>query len=536
MRTLFYNGRVFTGCGEMQQAFFVENGCFSHVGTDQQMLALAWAGDELVNLNGAFVCPGFNDSHMHLLNLGNAMAMCNLAGAESLAALQQRLCVYLQENSLAPGEWLLGRGWNQDLFSPATGMPTRWDLDKVSTRHPICIVRCCGHALSVNSLALEMLQLNEHTPCPPGGTLEKDSRGRLTGILLDGAMPLVQGRLPVPGVPQLKNMLRAAMRRLNKTGVTSCHSDDLITFDHVPWQDVLAAYQELDAAGEMTVRVYQQCQFTAPEALQAFLDTGLNTGAGTPFFKIGPLKMLGDGSLGARTAFLRDGYADAPGEHGLVLFTQEQFDQMISLAHRNGMQCAIHVIGDGVLDRVLAAYEKAFAAHPRPDHRSGLIHVQLTRPDQLEKIRALSLHAYVQTVFLDYDSHIVHARAGSLADTSYAFRTLLEKGVSLSNGTDCPVEDPNPFRGIQCAVTRRPLDGSLPPYRPEEKLTVEEALLSYTAAGARASFEENVKGKIAPGMAADFALLSANPFLAAPETLSAITVQALWLNGRPLPL
>lgn len=206
---------------------------------------------------------------------------------------------------------------------------------------------------------------------------------------------------------------------------------------------------------------------------------------------------------------------------------------MIGLAHRNGMQCAIHVIGDGILDRVLNAYEAAFARCEARDHRSGVVHVQLTRPDQLERMQRLKLHAYVQTVFIDYDSHIVHDRAGEkLASTSYAFHTLRELGLHVSNGTDCPVEAPDPMRGLQCAVTRQPLDGGLPPYRPEEAMSVEEALRSYTEEGAYASFEEDFKGRIAPGMAADFVILSGDPFAVPAGEISKIYVLETYLDGR----
>ena len=179
------------------------------------------------------------------------------------------------------------------------------------------------------------------------------------------------------------------------------------------------------------------------------------------------------------------------------------------------------------------SYEKAFDENPRADHRSGVVHVQLTRPDQLERMARLGLHAYVQSVFLDYDTRIVHARAGEeLAATSYAFHTMKTLGMHVSNGTDCPVEAPDPMRGVQCAVTRRPIDGSLPPYNPQEAMTVEEALLSYTAEGAYASFEEDVKGRIAPGMLADFVVLSDDPFGAEPGELAKIHAELTVLGGR----
>lgn len=522
MKTLYVNGRVFTGTLPLQDSFAVENGRFADVQNTQQV----------VDLQGAFVCPGFIDSHMHVLNYGSAMEQCDLTAATgSMQQLQQALRQHMQ--GLPEGAWVLGRGWNQDYFVPAAGMPTRAELDEVTTEHPVCIVRCCGHCLSVNSRALEVLGIDENTPVPDGGSVDLDENGQLTGVMRDSAMTLVQGRLPVPQTQDLKRMMKTAMRALNRVGVTSCHSDDFCTFDSVPWQQVMQAYRELEEAGELTVRVYEQSQLTTPDELRDFLKQGYRTGVGSEWFKIGPLKMLGDGSLGARTAYLSGSYADAPDEKGLAIFTQEQFDEMLSIAHEGGMQSAVHAIGDGILDRVLSAYERAFAKAPPRDHRSGIVHVQLTRPDQWQKMKELNLHMYVQNIFIDYDTRIVHQRAGEeLAASSYAFHTFKKLGMHVSNGTDCPVEKPDPMRGVQCAVTRQPLDGSLPPYRAKECMTVEEALVSYTAEGAYASFEEDFKGRIQPGMAADFVILSGNPFETAPERLCGIRALSTYVNGE----
>ena len=533
MKTIYLNGLVFPGRLPLQQAFAVEDGRFLAVGSNAEMAALASDGDSVISLEGRFVCPGFIDSHMHLLNYGNSLQQCDLSKCTgSLAELQSGLREFLQQNALPEGTWLRGRGWNQDYFSPATGIPTRQELDAVSREHPICIVRCCGHCLAVNTRALEILGLDGSLAPVEGGSFDVDESGNLTGVFRDSAMSYVYTRLPAPSREDLKQMLKTASRELSRRGITSCHSDDLCCFENVPWQEVLAAYRDLEEAGDLTVRVYEQSQFTTTGSLQAFLDLGYTTGAGSNLFRIGPLKMLGDGSLGARTAYLSRGYADAPQELGIPIFSQKEFDDMILLAHQNGMQAAIHAIGDGILDRVLEAYEKAFTTCPRPDHRSGVVHVQLTRPDQLAKMAQLKLHAYVQTVFLDYDTRIVRERAGqTLASTSYAFHTMGGLGISRSNGTDCPVEAPDPMRGIQCAVTRQPLDCSLPPYRPEEAMTVEEALVTYTAGGAYASFEEQEKGQIQPGMLADFVILSGNPFRTPVHRLSSIRTEATFLGG-----
>ncbi len=531
MKTIYYGGQVFAGALPLAEAFITEDGKFIGVGTSEEMLAQRAEGDTLVDLKGRFVCPGFNDSHMHLLNYGNAMSMCDLSGdaTSSLAALQQALTDFAAGH---PEGWILGRGWNQDYFTPATGIPTREDLDKVSTSRPICITRCCGHSLVVNTCALTLLGYDENTPVPEGGAIERGTDGELNGVFVDTAMVLVQSRFPKPTKEDLKQKILAGAAALNAVGVTSCHSDDLCAFENISWREILAALQELDAEKALTVRVYEQSQFTDVAGLQSFLDLGLTTGSGNEMFKIGPLKLVGDGSLGARSAYMSTSYADAPDEKGLAIFTQEQFNDLISLANANSMDAAIHAIGDGILDMILNAFDHALRQHPRA-HRSSIVHAQLTREDQLQRMKELGLCANVQTIFIDYDSHIVHARAGEqLASTSYAFRSMKELGIPVSNGTDCPVENPNPMRGLQCAVTRQPLDGSLPPYRPEEAFTVEEALQLYTSAGAYASYEEDFKGQIKPGMAADFVILDRSPFDVPAQEIHHIRTLCTFLGGK----
>ena len=356
--------------------------------------------------------------------------------------------------------------------------------------------------------------------------------GEPNGVFLDNAMDAVYDAIPAPSREELKNMLRLASKKLNSYGVTSCHSDDYCVFAGVSWQDVMEAYRELEEDGELTVRVYEQSNFTNVQDLKDFVAAGHNTGIGTEMFKTGPLKMLGDGALGARTAFLSKPYADDPVACGLSVFTQEAFDEMIGFANSVGMQVAVHAIGDACLDRVLSAMDKALEANPREDHRHGIVHCQITRPDQLKKMAEMKLHIYAQSIFLDYDIQIVEPRVGpEMASTSYSWKTMKNLGATVSNGTDCPVELPFALGGIQCAVTRKTLKGR-GPYLPHEAFNVQEALDSYTSAGAFASFEEKVKGRIQPGMMADFVVLGANPFETDENAIQDIPVCATFLSGK----
>lgn len=527
MKTIYYNAAVYTGTLPLQEAFGVENDCFFFVGTN--MDAMQQAADSFVNLKGAFVCAGFNDSHMHLLNFGQALTIAPLH--KHIGSLKEMLRC-LKETPPGRGGWILGRGWNQDYFSDENRMPNRWDLDKVSTDHPVCAVRACGHALSVNSKALALLGITSETPQPEGGQIVLEN-GTPNGIFFDNAMDLVYDAFPAPGKEDLKAMIRASCSALNAYGITSVQSDDYCVFRNVPWQALNEAYRELKQAGELTVRVYEQANFTDTGTLKAFLEAGNVTGTGTDFFRIGPLKMLGDGALGARTAFLSRSYADDPSTRGISVFFQREFDEMISCAHAGGMQCAIHCIGDACLDMVLDSIEKALAEYPAQNHRHGIVHCQITRPDQLRRIADLGLHVYVQSIFLDYDIHMVRERVGEkLAETSYSWKTLKKLGATVSNGSDCPVELPDVLAGIQCAVTRRDLKGSVPAYLPEEAFTVQEALDSFTIGSAYASFEERRKGRIQPGMLADFVVLAENPFTANPSDICKISVLETYIGGR----
>lgn len=530
MKTIFYNGRVYTGDARLASAFVVDGDVFTFAGGDAAALALTCAGDERVDLGGKFVCAGFNDSHMHLLSYGNALGTAELFAHTD--SLEEMIAYFSDFASNSTATWLVGRGWNQDYFKDQSRMPDRRDLDRVSTDRPVVAVRCCGHAMAVNSRALEMLGITAKTHAPEGGGIGITD-GMPNGLLFDNAMDIIYSAMPAPNVAQVKDMLRRACRALNAYGVTSCHSDDYAAFANLPWQTVKQAYQELEAAGELSVRVYEQCNFSDTASLAEFIRAGNVTGSGSYNFRTGPLKLLGDGALGARTALLSRPYADSPETSGIPVFDRRTIEEMVELAHCGGMQCAVHAIGDKCLDWVLDAYEKALEKLPRADHRHGVVHCQITRPDQLKKMSEMGLHIYAQTIFLDYDSRIVRSRVGdSLAESSYNWKTLMDGGLSVSNGTDCPVERPDALRGIQCAVTRRSIDGGAEPYLPCQAFSVQEALDSYTIRGAEGSFEEGVKGRIRPGMLADFTVLSESPFSVAPAGISGIGVEATYIGGK----
>ena len=525
MKTIYFNGKIYTGESELQQAFVVEDGVFTHVGDSESAKKFAGSEALMVDLQGKFVCPGFNDSHMHVLGFGKLLR--NIQLADHTDSLRGMIRYMKEESKTREGAWILGRGWNQDYFTDADRMPNCYDLDEVSAERPVCIVRCCGHGLVVNSKALELLNLPKDFQQPEGGYIDIEN-----GRFYDNAMELIEELIPVPDKDEIKKMILAACKRLNSYGITSCQTDDYCAFTSVDWSLIHEAYKELEMEGALTVRIYEQSNITSLEELERFVKAGHVTGAGSDMYRFGPLKMLGDGALGARTAYLSIPYADETTTQGIPVYSKELMESMISYAHKNGMQVAVHAIGDACLDWVLGAYEKALAENPREDHRHGIVHCQIMRPDQWKKIQELKLHVYAQTIFLDYDINMVEQRVGKeLARTSYCWKTLMKKGVTVSNGSDAPVEFPDVLAGIQCAVTRKTLNGEKE-YLPEEAFTIKEALDSYTIEGAKASFEEDRKGKILEGMFADFVILEENLFEISENRIKDVKVLETYLAGK----
>ena len=536
MTTLYDNGKLFTAdpARPWASAMAVENGDIVWVG-DDPFGDWAFPGNETaerIDLGGKFVTPGFIDSHMHLVGYGRLLGEVSLTEhTGSLSKMCDAVRAFIEKNQIPEGAWVCGRGWNQDHFQDEKRYPDCHDLDGISDKHPIFLTRACGHLAVANTMAMRLAGMGADTPQPKDGRFLVDSQGAPLGIFEENAITMIKNAICGPSLLEVKSYIRAACKKLNSFGITSVHSDDFLSLPQTGYETVLQAYRELEQEGELTVKIYEQSQFEDLKQLQEFVEKGYVTGTGTEYVKIGPLKIVGDGSLGARTALLSSPYADEPTTCGIGLLSQEQLDQMILYGHSHGMQIAVHAIGDGMLEMVMQAYEKALKAYPRKDHRHGIVHCQITTRKLLERFRELSLNGYIQTIFLDYDSRIVESRVGKeRAKDTYQFKTLLDMGCAISNGSDCPVETPDVMKGIQCAVTRTSLDGART-FLPEQALDLETAISSYTAMAAQAAFEEGRKGMLRQGMAADFVVLRSDPTQVLAKDLGKVQVAATFVDG-----
>ena len=533
MKEIYYNGHIYQKKGMESEAMGVEEGMITFVGSRQEAEVWAAGGEtHYHDLFGTFVVPGLIDSHMHLLAYGYGQGMVDLRKrTSSLNDLLQCLAEYNNSSMDREEEWIIGRGFHQDDFQDEKRFPTRYDLDRISRDRPILIIRSCGHIAIANSAALLIAHITKKTPQPAGGRIDVDENGEPTGILREYGIDCVSRFIPKPGKDKIKQYLLLGMKKLNAYGITSVQSDDFGAFSGVNYETVIQAYKELEAEGHLTVKVYEQCLLSEMESLKDFLFKGYRTGVGTSYFTIGPLKIIADGSLGARTAYLETPYADQPDHRGILIYSQKELEEKIAFGVEHGMQVAIHAIGDGAMNAVVNAFSKVQMDEKDNKRRHGIVHAQITTKELIKQFQRLNLHVYIQSVFLNQDNHIIEKRVGKQrAEDTYLYRTLFDLGIEVSNGSDAPVEEPSVLSGIQCAVTRTTLDGTKQ-FLPNQALTVEEALETYTAMGAKASFEEKKKGMLLPGMAADFTILSEDLRHCNPERIKDIKVLKTYVDG-----
>lgn len=493
MDLILHNGHIHSMAGSIHKSIGITQNKITGLDID-----LSHENCQIIDLKGRHVYPGFNDSHMHLLGYGAALSQVDLQKAQSIEDVINMTKTFIEKHQVPEGKWVIGRGWNQDQF-PEALMPSQDDLDKISVKHFIFLRRACGHVASVNSSVLETLHLSSDKTLVDGGEYCK-------GIFKENAMDIILNSMPDPSINDMKTWISNGASSLHKMGITSVQSDDLCVFPEHMSEKIMTAFKELGP--HLPLKVYEQSLFRNKENFKKFLELGYQQNDTYGNFRLGPLKILGDGSLGGRTAWITDGYRDAS-TSGIHMYSQNELDQLVQMAQENNIAVAIHCIGDAMLDSALDSIEKAKKAFPKM-LRHGIVHCQITRPQQLIRMKELDVLAYVQPIFLDYDLHIVYDRIGNLAETSYAWKTMKNLDIPTPFGSDSPVETPDPIKGIHCAVTRQDLKQSTKAYLENQALSLYDSIYNYTVAAAYASYEENNKGKLLDGYIADLIVLNSD--------------------------
>ena len=490
MKTVYCNAHI---DGRNETALLVEDDLIVSFGNEE----LKEEADEIVDCEGRTIYPGMIDSHMHLLELGRYLSTVRLEDVKNLSGLKEKVTEGLKD--LKEGKWLIGRGWNEELMEEHA-MPDKALLDSISTDHPIALTRACGHIMAVNSRALEIAGIREDMELEDG-YIHFD-----TGIVEENGIRLIEKEEKNDDETELVRWIEAGMKYCNAHGITSVGSDDFISVTQ-DWQKVLNVFERMSFQKALTVRVNEQCEFPDIEAFSKFLDDGYTMFTGNELFMIGPLKLITDGSLGARTAAMQRPYHDDPETSGYMTMDEDSIRLYTELAARFNMGVICHCIGDEALETVLRVFEEE-VLEGNPLHH-GIVHCQIMHKGQTERVIRKRLCAYFQSLFIDTDASFVKERAGALlAKTSYPYKTLLE-GTLACNGSDAPVELPDPFKGMELSVTRTSLKTG-DSMNPSESLTVRQALDSYTINGARVMFSDEYTGSLEEGKKADFCIVSRN--------------------------
>jgi predicted amidohydrolase YtcJ len=552
--TLYIHGNILTGAHLKSSdaspipgrvtAIAVAHGTITAVGSDAEVLKLKSPQTKVVDLNGAFAMPGFNDAHTHLAAAGRNKLTVDLNGATSLADMQQRIQKFAA--TAATGSWLEGGGWDHTKW-PTKSLPTKADLDSVTGTHPAMFTRVDGHIVIANSAALKAANITSATPDPSGGKIDRDSTGAPTGIIREGpAIALVNAKIPPPSLDDRHRALSLAIADALAHGVTSVQ-------DYSDWDDFLVLLT-LEHTNKLHLRVSEWLDFNLP--LKILEERRASHPADDVLLHIGMLKAFMDGSLGSRTAALAEPYADDSNNSGIPRYDQDTLNQMSEARAAASFQLGFHAIGDQANTVALNAFASAgqvavpanAAPMPRnPDaaivtqstvttipasFRFRIEHAQVLLPADFNRFAELGVIASMQPSHLLTDMNWAAARLGSnRARYSYAWRSFLDHNVTLAFGTDYPVESINPFRGLYAAITRMNEAGTAT-YQPQEKITLPEAIYAYTQASAFAEFREHIKGRLEPGFLADIIVLDRDPFQSTPQQLLHTRVLRTIVNGN----
>jgi predicted amidohydrolase YtcJ len=494
------NARIYTADANrpVAQALAVRAGRIVFVGSERGALALVGPRTERQDLGGKTVIPGMVDAHAHLLGLGQALRTVDLVGTRSYDEVIARVAE--RARTLAPGTWIRGRGWDQNDWAD-TRFPTHQALSRAVPNHPVFLTRVDGHAALVNAKALEAAQITGATRDPDGGRFIRDSAGVPTGVLIDNAQGVVGRAIPATSRAELREQTLAAIAEANRWGLTGIH-------DAGVGAEGIDVYQELAREGRYNLRNYVMIR-ASDSVLDAFMKRGPQKALFDGRLWIRAIKLSADGALGSRGAALLEPYSDDPGNTGLITTPAERVKSVALRALRAGFQVNVHAIGDRANRMVLDQFETAFKEVPVADHRFRIEHAQILRYQDIARFAQLDVIPSMQGSHQTSDMYWVPARLGwSRAQGSYAWRSLLNTGVVIPNGSDFPVEAVNPLISFKAFVSRQDAEGfPAGGWMPDQKTTRQEALLSMTLWPAYASFMEQESGSITAGKFADYVVL-----------------------------
>ncbi|ABU59870.1 Amidohydrolase 3 [Roseiflexus castenholzii DSM 13941] len=520
---ILYNGPIYTldPAHPRAQAVAIRNGRVIAVGSEGKVRAAVTGRAEGINLNGRALIPALTDAHVHLIAHALARRNVRLDDAATLDDALQQIGVAAER--LPAGAWVQGRGWDHSRWGR---WPTAADLDAVIGDRPAYFSRKDGHSAWVSSAALRLAGITAETPDPVGGAIQRE-RGEPTGILLETAIDLVRRHIPEPGQEERLAAVREAIEEAHSYGMVGMHlptsmtpGDGRMTLDDL---------QTLRERGHLQLRCLV---YLGLDGLDAALALGLHSGLGDRWIRLGGIKMFADGSLGSQTADMLAPY-EGSSNRGIAVLSSGELRHAVRRAIHGGLAVMVHAIGDAANRKVLDAIEAALPGAPPLSIPNRIEHCQVVHPDDLPRFARLGVIASMQPIHCTADMEVADVLWGKRCAYAYAWRSFLDAGATLAFGSDAPVESLNPWLSVHAAVTRQRPEGTPDGgWYSEQRLTVEEALRGFCYGCAVAAGAAAEQGVIAPGMLADFAILSADPFKLDPSALHTIRAEMTILEGK----
>ena len=537
--SVYLNGIIYTvdEANPKAQAVAVKDGLILAVGSTEEIQAFVGKSTEVIDLQGKAMTPGIIESHAHLMGIGYNKLEIDLMGVKTYDELIQKVAEAAA--TAKPGDWITGRGWHQDKWlqmpeKTVKGFQTHDALSAVTPNNPVYLAHASGHASFVNKKAMELagitsLRSEKPTQEVQGGEVLRDELGNPTGVLVERASTLVAKLIPETTPEKDEEALTLALQELAEKGITSFH-------DAGSGQDVIDLVTKFKNEGKLTARMYIMLTGRQPELLETWYKKGPMIDSVDHFLTVRSIKLNCDGALGPWGAWLLEDYSDKPGHRGHETLPMSVVTEVSEKALPLGFQVCSHAIGDRANQEILDRYEAAFAKNPKAkDHRFRIEHAQHLHPDDIPRFGQLGVIAAMQAIHLSSDRPWAIDRLGEkrIIDGAYVWQSLFKTGARIANGTDAPVEPVDPIPSFYASVTRKTLQG-LPEggYEGEQKMTREQALKSYTLDGAYAEFEENFKGSIQVGKAADFTVFDKNIMEIPEEEILQTKVQMTVVGGK----
>ncbi len=496
----------------------IDHGKVIAIGGDE--LLAQFAADHKQDLGGRVVLPGLTDAHVHLRYYALSLQKIDCETG-TLEECLHRVREQVQKSK--PGEWVLGHGWNQNMWG---SWPSASDLDRIAPNNPVYLTAKSLHAGWSNTAGLRLANIGSGTPDPKDGQIQREDSGQPTGILLENAALLVANHVPEPSLEELAASIEKAQPILWRMGLTGVHD-----FDD---RDCFMALQHLHSQGRLKLRITKNIPV---DLLGHAVELGLRTGFGDDWLRIGSIKAFMDGALGPHTAAMFQPYLGEPQNKGVLLLDGEQLFEYARRAADGGLGMTVHAIGDRANHEVLDAYEHLRTYETEkglPHLRHRIEHLQLLHSDDAARLAKLNVIASMQPIHATSDMLMADKFWGERTSLAYALKTQLDHGAHVAFGSDAPVESPNPFWGIHAAVTRRRADGSpgKEGWHSEQRLNIQQAIEGFTLGPAYAAYAENRQGKLAEGFQADLIVLETDPFKCEPEKLRDLCSSATMVNGE----